>query len=357
MHQPPRRPGEERDPRVPGRGEQQRRAAARAEPLRASWDPVAPDAQSHRRSRRRPVASRIRRLGWRMYALPALVVVTMAVVLDVGGGAEDVGGERGGASAYQSDSEAGGAAGEEGAEEREPPVAEIPAEVGDVDVPSAELPDGGDFTSEGEHDWTVVDGSGEPVGDGAEHYTYTVEIEDGIDPAEYGGNDAFARTVDAVLADPRSWIGSGDVTFQRVDGSEVEPDFRVSLTTPATARHPDVCGYTIEYEASCYRRDIDRVVINLARWVRGAKAFDADIGMYRQYLINHEVGHVLGLGHVGCADDGELAPVMMQQSFGVDNDYVAKLNEGVPGEQDTVAADGNTCRPNAWPNPQANTDG
>jgi hypothetical protein len=162
---------------------------------------------------------------------------------------------------------------------------------------------------------------------------------------------AFAMVVPATLADPRGWIGGGDVSFQRVEDSE-EADFKVSLTTSMTLRDPDLCGYTIEYETSCYRRSEDRVVINLARWVRGAKAFNHDLGMYRQYLVNHEVGHVLGNQHVGCESDDDPAPVMMQQSFGVSNDYVAKLNEVSQVNRGAVAKDGKVCKPNAWPNPR-----
>ena len=59
------------------------------------------------------------------------------------------------------------------------------------------------------------------------------------------------------------------------------------------------CGYDIPLEASCYnprytRRRSRAVFINEARWVRGAVPFQGDVGSYRQYLINHEVGHAIG---------------------------------------------------------------
>jgi hypothetical protein len=90
--------------------------------------------------------------------------------------------------------------------------------------------------------------------------------------------------------------------------------------------------------------------------VRGAVAFSGDMLEYRKYAINHEVGHAFNNGHVGCAEEGALAPVMMQQTFGVANNFVAELNAAARN-RDPVVADGKTCKPNAWPNPQAKPGG
>ena len=56
-----------------------------------------------------------------------------------------------------------------------------------------------------------------------------------------------------------------------------------------------------------------RVVLNADRW-RWMTPTYTDRVQYRAYLVNHEVGHSLGLGHVGCPGPGRPAPVMMQQS-------------------------------------------
>jgi hypothetical protein len=61
-------------------------------------------------------------------------------------------------------------------------------------------------------------------------------------------------------------------------------------------------------------RNEQQIVINFFRWINGAFDFGSDMETYRLYLINHEVGHILGWGHVGCPKEGALAPVMMQQS-------------------------------------------
>jgi hypothetical protein len=213
-------------------------------------------------------------------------------------------------------------------------------------LPTAELPPGGDFPVSGRGTWRVVPGTTTPVGRGRP-FTYTVEIEDGAVVAE--GDQAFAAAVDATLGDPRSWVGSGQVALRRVDAAAGQaPDFRVSLTSQLTTRAR--CGYQIRYEASCWQSDLGRVLINGARWVRGAGAFEGQLGLYRQYAINHEVGHVLGNPHVPCGTGGALAPVMMQQSFGVSDDYLAQLTDASPQGGD-VPRDGKVCRPNAWPFP------
>lgn len=332
--------------------DQRRRGTSCAEPLRADWRPRSGDQNARERKTHRsapPRAKRHRSLfgrlvatyGWRIYALPVLMVVTVLVVLDLVNSPATQPTDQATAA---NDVVSGG-----------PPAAtENPVDPVQLDIPTAELPGGGDFSTAGDGSWHVVPGGGEKVGDGQQVYTYTVEVEDGIDPSSYAGDKSFAASVQSTLSDPRSWIGSGQVSFQRVDASVPDPDLRLSLTTPETTHRADICGYSIKYESSCYRPDSGRVVINLARWVRGAMAFNGDVGLYRQYVINHEVGHALGNGHVGCAEDGGLAPVMMQQTFGVANDYVAKLNGAAEnGDVGPVPADGKVCRPNAWPNPQA----
>ena len=146
-------------------------------------------------------------------------------------------------------------------------------------------------------------------------------------------------------------LAAGTVALQRVDASYPHPDFVVSLTTPTTDHRPDLCGFVVRFEASCWRSSANRVVINLARWVRGALAFQGDLGLYRQYAVNHEVGHVFGNEHVGCRTSGGLAPVMMQQTYGVSDDYVHDVNQVDPANRSRVPRDGRVCRPNAWPYP------
>jgi Protein of unknown function (DUF3152) len=139
-------------------------------------------------------------------------------------------------------------------------------------------------------------------------YLVVAEIGSGESPAE------FAAAVDATLADPRSWIADRRWAFQRV--STGPSDFTVHLATPGTTvQMCDRFGLRTLGEVSC--RAGRNVVINLKRWRLGVDWYAGALSEYRDMVVNHEVGHFLGHSHVRCPATGRLAPVMQQQSFGL----------------------------------------
>ncbi|MER5692092.1 DUF3152 domain-containing protein [Streptomyces mirabilis] len=159
-------------------------------------------------------------------------------------------------------------------------------------------------------------------------YTYRVDVEKGL------GLDAalFAQAVQKTLNDKRSWAHNGARTFERI--SSGKPDFVITLASPGTTA--EWCAKsgldTTEDNVSCDSASTERVMINAYRWAQGSKTYGDAIHPYRQMLINHEVGHRLGYGHVTCDKDGELAPVMQQQTKFLDHDGIH-------------------CRANPWPYP------
>ena len=155
---------------------------------------------------------------------------------------------------------------------------------------------------------TTIATSGAGLGDVAT-IRYRVEIEDGL----VVDGECFAAAVAGVLNDPRGWTADGGFKFMQV-GGEDDYDFRLILASPTTTNQlcwPAATGG----KYSCRNRE--KVVLNLTRWSTGTEEFLGEITTYRQYLINHEVGHFLGHSHRTCPEAGALAPVMMQQTKGV----------------------------------------
>jgi hypothetical protein len=152
----------------------------------------------------------------------------------------------------------------------------------------------------------VVPGSDPGPGTGQVR-TIRVEVEDGL--AIDG--EAFAATVMATLNDPRGWGHDGTLSFARTDG---EAELRVMLASPTSV--DTLCApLDTGGEVSCGTRG--HAVLNLRRWVLATDEYAPDKTGYRHYLVNHEVGHLLGHGHDQCPADGAVASVMQQQSYKV----------------------------------------
>jgi hypothetical protein len=131
---------------------------------------------------------------------------------------------------------------------------------------------------------------------------FRVAVEYGISGVDAAGFAAAART----LGDRRSWTGHGRWRLQRV-GPADRADFTIYLVTPAT--RDLLCADEYDRYTSC--RNGDKVVLNVARWAHGVPRYGAALPGYRQYLVNHEVGHLLEYGHERCPGKGKPAPVML----------------------------------------------
>ncbi|MDQ1027859.1 hypothetical protein QF035_005441 [Streptomyces umbrinus] len=165
---------------------------------------------------------------------------------------------------------------------------------------------------------TAGGGSG-TVGKGSRVLSYKVVVEDGLKQSAAD----VAEQVEGILADPRGWTADGRSGFRRVSGGTA--DFVVRLATPGTV--DAICGkYGLNTRGEVNCNVGKDVVVNLKRWLLATPVYAADVDAYRALIINHEVGHFLGHGHVTCPGAGKPAPAMMQQI------------KGMLG-----------CKPNVWP--------
>ncbi len=134
--------------------------------------------------------------------------------------------------------------------------------------------------------------------------TVRVEVEEGLD-VDAG---LFAYTVMATLNDPRGWGADGSMVFARTDG---DAELRVVLASPALVDRMCAPLETVG-KVSCGIKG--SAVLNYLRWVDGSSSWDGDKVAYRHYLVNHEVGHILGHRHEYCGGPGQVAPLMQQQT-------------------------------------------
>ena len=188
-------------------------------------------------------------------------------------------------------------------------------------APGDAVPGGGRAAPAGAGEFGFAEGSGPVLGSGGpvRHFKVGVERSTGRAGAD------FADQVDRTLGDARGWTADGGLRLQRVPAT-ASSDFTIYLADSATAQKMCAAGgLTVDPTTSC--RMPGQVVINATSWAGGIPGYGAPLGVFRAYVINHEVGHQLGYGHEACPGPGRPAPVMMEQAYGLQG-----------------------CVPNAWPN-------
>ena len=134
--------------------------------------------------------------------------------------------------------------------------------------------------------------------------TYTVSV----DPDVRYPAQKFADLIQIYLSDPNGWEAHG-YTFEMVKSN---PKVEIRLCSPAT-----LLKTGCDYHLSCAELGGRRMYLNSWRWMNGAHRSKQDLENYRQYVVSHEIGHILGHDHVKCPGIGEDAPIMMQQTQGI----------------------------------------
>lgn len=126
----------------------------------------------------------------------------------------------------------------------------------------------------------------------------------------------FREKVSETLNDARGWIRAGLKFVEVTEGQDLNIILSDALNLEG---YNGYCSGSL----SC-TSGYNEVIINDERWRLGTSE-TTDGGMsirdYQTMVINHEVGHWLGhYNHVeACEADGDIAPIMLQQSTGLRN--------------------------------------
>ena len=110
------------------------------------------------------------------------------------------------------------------------------------------------------------------------------------------------------LNDPQGWSKHG-YFFEPVTRNE---DVTIRLSSPHTIENQ--CG---DGKLSCAILGGKLMWLNSERWFHGAPKSKLSLENYRQYMISHEMGHILGFDHEKCPCKNCPAPIMMQQTLGI----------------------------------------
>lgn len=261
-------------------------------------------------------------------AVIALLSVLVLAVRGLGGDSDPTGsapttGEEGSAAGPAA-SDGGGAAPSDGgsADPSAAPTPEVEADPADEESvepgPGLRTTASGIIRSDtvGDGTWMVAPPVPAPAPAGTVH-RYALRIEGGIGIVP----EEAAAEVARILADERGWRAIHDVSFEQV-ADPAQAEFTISLASPPTVDQLCLPARTHGIW-SC--RIGSEVALNSDRWIHMTPTY-GEIGEYRAYMVNHEVGHYLGHGHATCPAEGVSAPVMLQQSMGLDG-----------------------CRANPWP--------
>lgn len=144
--------------------------------------------------------------------------------------------------------------------------------------------------------------------------TYSLQIEGGM----HADTADVAKAFGSALLDRRGWQGVDQVRFVQVTPHQVakgtKPQMRVLVASPKEVNK--LCAPLPTHgDTSCDTSA--HVVLNYKLWMKGVVYFKGQLGTYREYMVNHEVGHALGHGHQLCSKKGAYAPVMQQQTLGL----------------------------------------
>lgn len=125
---------------------------------------------------------------------------------------------------------------------------------------------------------------------------------------KYKIRNTIKNQVAIYLNDPEGW-SKYKYFFEDVEKNE---DVLIRLSSSKTIGN--ICS---DKNLSCAELGGKLMFLNADRWFHGSKLSKLSLDNYRQYMISHEMGHILGYDHKTCPCVGCIAPIMMQQTLGI----------------------------------------
>ena len=125
-------------------------------------------------------------------------------------------------------------------------------------------------------------------------------------------SDQLAEQAIAILNDETGWVQSG-FTFEH------DPESELAVVLAEGAVVDELCLPLETYgKVSCQNGPV--VALNADRWRLAGDDWDSTVEAYRIYLINHEVGHLIGLRHPleRCPTDSKISALMEPQTNNLD---------------------------------------
>lgn len=142
-------------------------------------------------------------------------------------------------------------------------------------------------------------------------FTYKVHIHESIQDITGRKLNNFTNHVKRILSHPKSW----NVDFVYVN-NDIDADVFMNIYLTTDNFISKVCGFD-EKPLSCANMNTRDIYINEYRWLHGSVKSKMNLEDYRNYVINHEVGHALGFLHEKPRKNCK-CPVMHQQTLYVE---------------------------------------
>ena len=138
-----------------------------------------------------------------------------------------------------------------------------------------------------------------------------------IDLSNLSGHEKYLmeHKIVSVIDDPRSWRQFG-YTFEQMPNKTPDKEVNLIIYAKPNKEIKKICGFD---GLSCadHGKKLRFIYINLEKWRDGCDKSGLSKDLYRTYIINHEMAHILDRHHLKLKDfkPGEKVAVRIPQTL------------------------------------------